>query len=582
MLAFMDEPATASESPNEQSPQEAAAQQAYGLLSEGRPADARRLIEEAAQNHGVKVALLWPLAHACFDEGDLVQALAHLDDAVKLEPADPNTIAQRIRILSARGLRRQALLAIDEIPAEMEGDDQLRKTVGRFYLRCGCLAHALMGLGAPFWPPLKRPRPSLLAIWLMRIGPALMRQRIRRWEEKELLDPLRATPPRWANLSADAGVTGSDLIRLRAALDELLHGWGRRYEYWHALMRWQRRLLPGAALPVWLVLWATAALLPVGDRLAALALPSVGSSAIAMSIAWVAYATVLGRRLWWRTRTRHVALTTAIVIGIGAATAEGFVHHVLPASGWQFWVFYGLLAAPVVAICVFASGSVMEDLTRRSTGAALKQRVDINIIDDLLIVLDRMRAPGARAPSASMSIAASLDLTAYWIELDLLPSKDIGDGSRQWLEERTEGWAHALRLLAREAIAPVPGSQLRVERALCHEIHCLAKGDLGALSWKQPPPPPPPGKRRWDAITAALRAILVAALPLAAVLASQPLLDTGSDTFRWTRIATGVWALLYLLLYLDPTIGDKIDTARRVIGTVNDAKSTNKPTGPQT
>jgi hypothetical protein len=55
---------------------------------------------------------------------------------------------------------------------------------------------------------------------------------------------------------------------------------------------------------------------------------------------------------------------------------------------------------------------------------------------------------------------------------------------------------------------------------------------------------------------------LVAALPLAAVLAGQPLVHASAPVFGWARIATAVWALLYVLLNIDPSMRDKIGAAR--------------------
>jgi hypothetical protein len=66
---------------------------------------------------------------------------------------------------------------------------------------------------------------------------------------------------------------------------------------------------------------------------------------------------------------------------------------------------------------------------------------------------------------------------------------------------------------------------------------------------------------RQQAITAA-RTIVVAALPLAAVLVAQPFIHTSSSLFNRARIATAIWALLYVLLSLDPAIRDKIGAAR--------------------
>jgi hypothetical protein len=67
--------------------------------------------------------------------------------------------------------------------------------------------------------------------------------------------------------------------------------------------------------------------------------------------------------------------------------------------------------------------------------------------------------------------------------------------------------------------------------------------------------------------------VLIAALPLAAVLAAQPIIHANAGEFGWACIATATWALLYRVLSLDPAIRDKIDTASQVVGLLRNARS---------
>jgi hypothetical protein len=60
------------------------------------------------------------------------------------------------------------------------------------------------------------------------------------------------------------------------------------------------------------------------------------------------------------------------------------------------------------------------------------------------------------------------------------------------------------------------------------------------------------------------------------VLAAQPLVHLSSPVFNWARIAAGIWALLYVVITLDPAIGDKIDTARSLVDAMRDSR----PSGP--
>ena len=306
-------------------------------------------------------------------------------------------------------------------------------------------------------------------------------------------------------------------------------------------------------------------------------MPSLASAALAVGIATAAYFTARARQqrlLWWRTKLWHIALTTAVIVGAGAATADGYLRHDLPPAGWQYWTVYGLLAAPAVTLCVFASAAIMDDLARRARGDSYPENIQAELIDDLLRVLHQMRTSGKRGPSSSLDIAARLDTAAVRLKYGLLPAERIEYlASGDWLQQRIDGWAFALEYLQRDIVASVPDSWPKVERVLRHEIRCLTTGDLGALAWRQPPPPPPLRERRRTAALATLRALLVAALPLATVLATQPFLHTSTGAFHSAQVATGAWALIYVLVSLDPAIPDKAEATRRAISALKDTRS---------
>ena len=138
--------------------------------------------------------------------------------------------------------------------------------------------------------------------------------------------------------------------------------------------------------------------------------------------------------------------------------------------------------------------------------------------------------------------------------------------SGDWLTEQAAQWAEALRQMQREMVASVPRIPARTEAALAHEIHCLATGDLGALARCAPPPRP----SRRDRTVSAFRTVLEALLPLALVLAAQPIvhgiLHRTPWLWYWFLIGTIIWALFIVLLWLDPALRDKIETISQMTG----------------
>jgi hypothetical protein len=165
-----------------------------------------------------------------------------------------------------------------------------------------------------------------------------------------------------------------------------------------------------------------------------------------------------------------------------------------------------------------------------------------------------------------------LEFAARGLAHDMLPPSSISSlGSGDWLTRRTAGWAEAVRQMQRQVIASVPGGEGKLEALLAHEIRCLATGDLGALAWREPPPPPSRRATLRRQVISTVRALVVAGLPLAAVLATQPFLHASPGLFGWARITTGIWALLYVLLSIDPAIRDKIGAARDLADLIHTA-----------
>jgi hypothetical protein len=176
-----------------------------------------------------------------------------------------------------------------------------------------------------------------------------------------------------------------------------------------------------------------------------------------------------------------------------------------------------------------------------------------------------------------------LEFAARYLTRDLLPHAEVSQlGSSDWLARRAAGWAEAIRHMQRQVVAPIPGGQGKVEALLIHEIRCLVTGDLGALAWREPPSPPSRRATLRRQVISATRAIVVAALPLAVVLLAQPFLHASPGLFSWARIATAIWALLYVLLSIDPSMSEKIGAARDLSWPNPDRSRTRQPRHPAT
>ncbi len=236
-------------------------------------------------------------------------------------------------------------------------------------------------------------------------------------------------------------------------------------------------------------------------------------------------------------------------------------------------------ADPAVAACAMTGVLLGNALAWRHVKSAYRRDCLAALLDTLLRVLDGLDTPARqRDHSVRLRWVVELEDAASLLTKSLVPPAYLRYlSSGDWLTRRLAGWAEALYQVQREILAPNSGARDNVQRILRHEIKCLATGDLGALVWRRPPARPPRRVTLRRQALAAIRAVIVAVLPLAVLLAAQPVLHISSPVFGWARIAAGIWALLYVVITLDSAIGDKIDTARTLVGTLRDSRSLGPP-----
>jgi hypothetical protein len=551
------------------------------LMHDGDTRGARELIEEALSTGADDLGLQWALAELELADGQTEAGMCRLDAAVEASGRDAAAVGRQIRILHQEGLWREALHEIESISSELGGDPLVRAEVGSFYRSCGCYAHATQGYG----PPNDLPGRVVVVCswcWLCSGGPSgQLRRKAWAWEESELLGWLRRGE-RFADLlDTIPGLDGRAVRFLRSQIETLTYRWRHHSAAWMAVGRALYRLLPTGVLAAWLVFWVIIHQARFVSGSAGAAAGSALSAAVASA---VVVATIvcgmrpdLQPRFNLRISVRGIVALFFTAAVFEAAIGEGYEHRVLPLFGWWSCVVLGLVAVPAFLACALATALSFSVMWAILSRRLIREDCVLQVLAVLLELLDDLRAFPARYQlGPAIDHARYLEFAARRFDRDLLPASSVdGLGSGDWLTRRAAGWAEALRHVERQIVAPVPGSRAKVEAALVHEIRCLATGDLGALAWRQPPPRP--SRRtvlRQHAVTAA-RTILVAALPLAAVLAAQPILHEAPGVFGWARIATATWALLYIVLSLDPAIRDKIDTASQVVGVLRNPRSTN-------
>jgi hypothetical protein len=535
------------------------------LLAEGDSRSARTIARKALSTLGARTDLLWVLADAEFAEGDVISGRCALDEAVAASPGDAASVARHIHLLRANGFWREALSVVEALEPDAGKDPRVRTEAGNFFHKCGSPAHAVRSFGVP--RSLQgRDRAARRWCWLRSGGPSqsLRRKALRR--EGKALRSLRWPFSYIGSISDVEGLDPRHAQRVQGQLETYNYRGLLLDSRLLAVRRAGYRLIPLAVVPVWLALLAVVS----GGDLQPGPLGNLGFAAVSAVIAVIPVIALVravlnpGGEIRRRASTGQATTGLLAFLAVETGLAEGYDHHLVPTAGWTGALVLGLAAGPAAVACLTAGEAVSEIYWIHLIRRFIREDVAVAALDSLLIVrYDLQSADRYGTISKRLYFCRHLEFVARWLARDLIPSSSAGFlGTRVWIAGRTAGWAEAVRHMERQVIAPVPNGQGKLQALLAHEIRCLASGDLGALAWREPPPAPSRRTTIRRQAIATARMIVVAVIPLAAVLAAEPFLHVSPGLLGWARITTSAWALLYVLLSIDPTIRDKIGAAR--------------------
>jgi hypothetical protein len=557
-----------------------AEQRARDLLDAEDVPAARQVTAEALRDWPDRPELLWLLADVEFADGDQKAAMCCLTEAVKAKGGDAAAISKQIGALSENRLWRETLTTVKRIPERVRDDPLVRTAIGDFYRILGCHGHAVSDGYRESSGLSSSAREKRRRSWLRSGGPfTFVRRRVDTWEESQLLSDLGKDLRAAVHLDDLPYLDSRQAHRLKVRMENGYYEWSYYYELLSAVGRWLLRLLPAAFLPVWLVLYAVVSTAGFISGPPGVVGGTAISAVVALGLAILILRSLLRGDLAWHgiqpTLGLFAFLCTIAVLG-EIAVAEGYDHHGLPTAGWWAWVVFGLVVLPAVGVSMSISAGILSVLGGRPFKRVTRGYCQVILLDVFLSMLLDMQSLSRQLDlEQRLEWSRLLELSARRISQDLLPSSflsHIAAASADWLKQRAAGWAEALRQMQREIVVSVPGRQPKLEAKLRREIRALATGDLMGLPWRLPPPSP---SRRTTLVRKTIeisRTILVAALPLGFVLVLQAVLHFNTGAFRWAIIGTAVWPLLYVVISLDPAIRDKIDTARSLAQTVNEAR----------
>lgn len=548
-----------------------------------RAADARATLDEAsllddAGDREASTALLLAAAEVrpdqvivdtlgwrlYFGSDRETEALVLVERAIALEPPTPSLIDLDLTILRFLGRFRTALDLLNGLDEPMRRMSAVRVEVASLYEKMNLLTPALDAHGHPALLSSWR-RSDRRRAWWWTGGPLkYIRNRMERsdqfalgmWRDGNL--PLLATLDR-----VTAACAPESRDDAHAIVDSYQLGDQTRQMWWE-------RANVVARLGAGYVATAVAVVLLARVARSAYGAGPWWSLLVGAAGATVAYL-ILHRMLFRLTRAGSArrSLSRAVPV-IAFLAGAGYLIGRLPS-------YPGGSPAVPGAVLIAVAGMAAARLAAATAVRFVEygrmrrfQRADPRAVAlvGVLEILDGLDRPSRRNDLSWRTwwirrleqIAATVehDLPAYFDPID--PSVN------RHLRHRARCAAAGFRRLTYLVVAAPPGSWATVRHTLEGNAAALATGMLGRLATAVPPPTQPP-RRRTKGKTAAdiARMIFFAGLPLGVVLGARPWLAFNPTLLSWGKLISVGWALLYVMVTLDPSIREKINIFKALV-----------------
>ncbi|SNS75716.1 hypothetical protein SAMN05421812_101671 [Asanoa hainanensis] len=497
------------------------------------------------------VPLLEQLAWALYLNNQEEEALRRIRDARALEPAKASLFDIEVMTLSFLDRDFEGVRACDRHAASFGRPQNARATHGYLLNGLGFSALSWDAFGPADlrgWSPRSRRRQ-----W-WRIGWPLG------WLHKRLRDSDQFTLEFWKDRCEDLGIVLGSVVGPER-LDELRVAPDRA-----VLHELRCRLRWGRANVVARLTAGYAGIVVGGFVVARLAsdLGPLWSSVVGVGAAAIILGALRGVYRFTRAEPGSRVLTRVLPAILAVAAAGYAVTRI--DGRWPLLVGVTVVSVAAVAMLRLVTASAVR------VGEALKvrriQRADPRgyALISLLDMLSELRRPVFRNELGwRRQWSQTLEQVAARMEIDLPLFFAHDPGSADLLRHRGRRAAAALRELKYLVVAAPPGAWRRVETVLRDDIAALATGSLGRLHATDPPAPETHRRSRRQIAVDALRMLFFAGLPLGVVLAAQPWLRFNETILNWARLLTIGWAVLYVLITVDPTFRDKLRTGFALI-----------------
>jgi hypothetical protein len=535
------------------------------LTNSGKLIEARQLIL-TSRVYSQSADLLLELAEIEEDLELLESALSHLKSAADNNPTDGYTVSAYPDMLARIDMNRSAEAYIDGLSDELKQNPFVRWSLGDLYDDAGWHALALDAYGSARTLP-KYARRRRRRTWLRTGGPVeAIRSRLRKMDE--------ASRVRWETFSENLALfdsldvtSGLSKEMAKGRVDKYLQLYAQIRVTWAYLNRWSFKPF------LYLLFLLTGISVFINQdseiNLARAGLLTLATAAIT-AMAWRVFIQIADRY-----RSRASLMIGAFLSSMYLAAGIFLINLGKDVAFWGTASGLALIAAVGIAWSIAIYNGTLtlgEYLAIKKLRRAYPLEA---VIDNLLDVIFDISQQDTRNDLGNRrSWMWLINSAAQTLQSDMVEALHSGEPQTDtWISERAAGAAYALRALNRQISAPNAATWSVLMKILRREVAALIEGNLADLRWKHPPPPEPSSKRILRLALLSSRTIVVAATPLAALFLLEPLVSFPVSDYTWARVVAIGWAILYLLLTIDPTLNDKINTARNLINLARDDRA---------
>ena len=539
------------------------------LIDQNLLTAAQDVVEEGLSVLGENAELLHRLANICMWKDHREEALGHMTRAQKISPNDPSIVSGYIDMLAALNLEREAINYSDELPPDVRAHTPVRLALGGIYASAGwhALATDTYGESKGYYTFYYKRR--VWRNWWRSGGPIPQIRRFVRNKDNEARSL-------W-NMYAEDLVVLDTLERPKGFTLRLVRGQvDRYYRRWSLYATWIStigRLFdnfvgPSAAIIAFVATFVSIVIAyPHTERpFAALAAGAITVIAIAIQrLVWV-----VDNKISQRAALIMIPLVIVLSIAIGLF----LLQQSSKIFAWSTLLGIALVAEAFIICCEIIAIATIRVARYLKIGNLKRAYAREAILDYMMDTVSEMSEPDNRNNLDDRGIWLSrLEFSAQLIEKDLPTMLRTGNAQMNlWLSERARGAAAAIRHMSQRIATPTADSWDNLISTLRDEMEALASGEFASLRWIPPPVPPSRPIRVRNVSVTVARTVVVMATPIVAIILLQPILKlTGAD-FGWAKLGGLGWAVLYLLITLDPTLNDKISTARNLAGMARELK----------